>query len=340
MGSLLPPHKLDHRVMNRETLKKTVDFFCSGNDDVEFVWHGGEPLLVGKSFYRDAVEFQKNWREKGVRISNFIQTNGTLVDESWATFLSGIDFTVGVSLDLPKNTNNKLRKINFHSKSGSYKQIVSGIKRLEKNKIFNGISCCVGKDNHLFAKEIIETLDHEKIKSVKFLRIKDDTSDNSDLRNSISIDEYIDFLIKIFDLWIEKDDLDLEIRDIKSAVDIFLGGNFRECVYLGKCEQFATAYSDGSIFPCDNFLNNPKFMFGTVYDSFNSVVNSKNFRSFLELSKALEERCLKCQWNFICRGGCSYEKYYLTEKERLDICRAKDKFFTKIKNVLLDYDLL
>ena len=38
------------------TIKKALDYA----DYVEFVWHGGEPLLMGIHFYEEVVELQKS----------------------------------------------------------------------------------------------------------------------------------------------------------------------------------------------------------------------------------------------------------------------------------------
>ena len=65
--------------MRPEILKATIDFFCHDQNDIEFIWHGGEPLFAGIDFYQKAVEYQRPWEEKGKKITNSIQTNATLI---------------------------------------------------------------------------------------------------------------------------------------------------------------------------------------------------------------------------------------------------------------------
>lgn len=65
--------------MRPEILKAMIDFFCHDQDNIEFIWHGGEPLLAGMDFYRKAVEHQQTWEQKGKRITNSVQTNATLI---------------------------------------------------------------------------------------------------------------------------------------------------------------------------------------------------------------------------------------------------------------------
>lgn len=55
-------------------------------------------MLIGKEFYESIVRIQKGFPL--VKFDNHIQTNGTLIDDEWATFLCKTDlFYVGVSYD-------------------------------------------------------------------------------------------------------------------------------------------------------------------------------------------------------------------------------------------------
>jgi len=68
--------------MTNETLKSFINVVCSGQPNkVEFIWHGGEPMLAGIDFYRQVVELEAEWSDKGKKIFNSIQTNGTLIDQ-------------------------------------------------------------------------------------------------------------------------------------------------------------------------------------------------------------------------------------------------------------------
>lgn len=50
-----------------------------------FNWHGGEPALLGLDFFRRVVELEQK-HAQGHRIENDLQTNGTLLDETWCEF--------------------------------------------------------------------------------------------------------------------------------------------------------------------------------------------------------------------------------------------------------------
>ena len=237
--------------MHLKTLKAVIDFFCSDQDDIEFIWHGGEPLLAGLEFYREAVEIQHAWRQQGKKITNFLQTNATLITPEWVRFFTENDFLVGVSLDGPKEFHDQVRR--YPTEKGSYDEVMKGIDLLRQAEIFNGIICGISTVNYGFPKEIFNFFLVENIKKLKFARVKNIGHCNNVSSLVISPAQYADFMIAIFDLWLELDDPEVEIRDIQSVVSLILEGNKRECIYMGQCNQFVTVYSDGSIYGCDSF---------------------------------------------------------------------------------------
>src|SRR5580658_8043795 len=54
--------------------------------EVTFAWQGGEPTLMGVDFFRRVVQLQQRYAEER-KIANSIQTNGTLLDDTWCEFL-------------------------------------------------------------------------------------------------------------------------------------------------------------------------------------------------------------------------------------------------------------
>ena len=156
--------------MRPEVLKAMIDFFCRDQDDVEFIWHGGEPLLAGLEFYREVVELQCQWKQQGKKIANFLQTNATLITSEWARFFSENDFLVGVSLDGPKELHDQVR--HYSTSRGSHDEVMKGIDLLRQAEIFNGVICGVSTVNHRFPEEVFNFFITENIKKLKFARVK------------------------------------------------------------------------------------------------------------------------------------------------------------------------
>lgn len=52
---------------------------------IDFIWHGGEPMMRGLDFYQSALQLQQQ-QPSNTPIQNTIQTNGTLINDRWAAF--------------------------------------------------------------------------------------------------------------------------------------------------------------------------------------------------------------------------------------------------------------
>ncbi|MBQ5692107.1 MAG: radical SAM protein, partial [Alistipes sp.] len=90
-------------MMDDKLLENYIRANIDGNNSpvIAFAWHGGEPLLAGKEFFRKAVALQQKYAE-GRTVENSIQTNGLLIDDEWCAILRDNNFLVGVSIDGPE----------------------------------------------------------------------------------------------------------------------------------------------------------------------------------------------------------------------------------------------
>jgi uncharacterized protein len=323
------------RVMSPETLKETIDFFCSQQKKIEFIWHGGEPMLAGICFYQKAVEFQKAWIDKGRTVANFFQTNGTLLNDNWTKFFVDNNFLVGTSLDGPKHIHDQVRV--FKNGKGTFDKVMNGIKILQEAKIFNGVICCVSSFNKNMANEIFDFFVSQKILSMKFLQVKDV---NGIYVQSISYNEFTNFLISIFHKWLAVDNPEIEIRDIKSIVNIMLGGKFKECTRLGRCDQFSTIYNDGKIYGCDVLPKTTCFNFGNVKESPNYVRTNKKMLKIKKIIETRKKECGECEWFYVCRGGCLKCYSFETKESPTDYCLALKRLYAEIYATLKEYNLV
>jgi uncharacterized protein len=118
---------------------------ASGNDEVMFSWHGGEPLLAGIDFYKKAINLQRKYLPPGCRLINGIQTNGTLLDEEWCEFLARENFLTGISIDGPAHLHNSFRM--DHRGEETFEKVIRGYKLLQQYGITSEILCVVHAQN-------------------------------------------------------------------------------------------------------------------------------------------------------------------------------------------------
>jgi uncharacterized protein len=101
--------------------------------EVVMAWQGGEPTLMGVSFFRRAMELQKQYNRPGQRVLNTLQTNGTLLDDEWGAFLKENDFLVGISIDGPPAMHDTYR-VDKGGKPTSHR-VLKGLDVLKKHGV-------------------------------------------------------------------------------------------------------------------------------------------------------------------------------------------------------------
>ena len=108
-GKLYPDTSV-HR-MDDETLEILVSGYMNTRQEVySFGWQGGEPALMGTEFFRKVTKLQENCGSPGTRVSNGLQTNGTLITPEMARHLAEYRFLTGISIDGPEELHNPFRK--------------------------------------------------------------------------------------------------------------------------------------------------------------------------------------------------------------------------------------
>ena len=109
--------------------------FCGS--EVSLVWHAGEPLTLPYSYYDEATAIiQRSLREygtSGIQIEQHVQTNGTLINDTWCDCFRRNQIVVGVSVDGPTEIHNEHRR--FRNGRGSHKFCMDGIEALRRNAI-------------------------------------------------------------------------------------------------------------------------------------------------------------------------------------------------------------
>ena len=94
------PNFLDKNLI--DVILTKINRYCKKHEIANFIiiFHGGEPLLIGKDFY---IHFINRATElvTSTRLIYTLQTNGTLLTKSWCELLSNLNIGIGVSLDGP-----------------------------------------------------------------------------------------------------------------------------------------------------------------------------------------------------------------------------------------------
>ena len=212
--------------MSPEILESFIRQYVASQDvpEVLFAWQGGEPTLLSIDFFRTVVSLQKKYAD-GKKISNSIQTNGTLLNDQWCEFLSDNDFLVGLSIDGPRELHDHYRK----DKNGkpSFDAVMQGVSYLKKHDTrFNTITVLNDKNSlhpletYRFLKEVgeghmqfIPVVERKSDEAAKSLGLEFSAPSETVNANNLSPvtpwcvkpKDFGEFYVRIFDEWIRQD---------------------------------------------------------------------------------------------------------------------------------------
>lgn len=288
---------------------------------VNFIWHGGEPLLLGIDFFKKALSLQEAFINDNQYVMNSIQTNGTLLNEEWCEFFRRNRFNVGVSIDGPEEIHNLNRS--YMTGKGSFQDIVKKLDLLRSFNISFGILLVLNENSlRLSPPEIFEFMINDlKVKSFSFLpavpsnipghEVAGDSSGGDTQANYFTLDSYSDFMIEIFDYWYSLDDPEIKIRELEGITRSILRGNPQLCTLAGDC--IGSNYhieAEGDVYHCDRFLGDENYHLGNVLtDTFESILESDKFLGLLEDERAGLDELSSCEYFDICNGGCPHDRY-------------------------------
>jgi len=299
--------------MTNETLKSVIHEIDSlGLKSVRFLWHGGEPLLLGLKGFEYALEIQ---RSASTNFLNTIQTNATLIDNDFADFFATNKFSIGVSVDGYEDVQNANRPMSYNRPS--FDRVIRGIKLLQDRDLkFSCISVISDKTDSEKYFEFISNL------GVRSFAIKPSTST---WEHSIDLISYTVFYQEVMKRWLDLDDPNLIFRNFMGYAENLLSGKNMKplCSQSGFCGHFAFITPNGDVFPCDQ-LDDPKYRWGNINDtSLQKIIDSKKRQDFLE---AVERRNKECEESCVafsaCQGGCSFCHEFYTESKYCDHLRA------------------
>ena len=117
--------------MTEEIAKKAIDYLKNHSEKKDMVgisFYGGEPLLK-YGLMKKVVDYAKEQINKEITFA--ITTNGTLINDNIASFLSSENFSVLVSLDGPEDIHDAWRK--DIKKRGSFQRTLRGLCKLHKS---------------------------------------------------------------------------------------------------------------------------------------------------------------------------------------------------------------
>ncbi|WP_082384034.1 radical SAM protein [Chryseobacterium sp. ERMR1:04] len=283
----------------------------NGLRSFQIVFHGGEPLLFPKEFYKESIRiFTETLNDS--YFDFVIQTNGVGLDEDWYALFNELNIRVGISMDGPKEYHDKYRV--FHNGKGSYDEVRNAI-QIGLDKGMHGVLSVVNLN--ITPLELYEEFKNLNIPSFNLLlpdghfdKLPDDLI--KEKVNTHNYTPYADWLIELFIIW--KSDPDRpNMRFFKTLIQLIAGEEVGDQMVGLKKNGVAVVETNGnlevadSIRACYEGITRNDINIHT--HEIDAILEDPLFDIYINSHQMVNEKCLNCPIYEVCGGGFLLNRY-------------------------------
>jgi uncharacterized protein len=288
---------------------------------MSILWHGGEPLLMGKGFWRRALE--KLSGDDNVSFQHLVQTNLLSLDEEWLSLLAQHCVRASTSVDPVQPELRVLRDgtPQFPSWYGRYR--LAEQSGLDVGIVFTVSSRHIGRatDAYNFFRNLKLTSERGGGLQLNPMYPAPVSDTGIDSRRApaesatapaeaaglaVSAEDYGRFLREFAELWL-RDGRPFHV----SPFSDWLAAGRRSCELGPACSgSFLAVDGSGRVANCGRFLDSG-VTFGSILHEPLSEVLCSALRSRLQTreSHLLRTHCRDCPYWSYCHGGCPYHAH-------------------------------
>jgi radical SAM protein with 4Fe4S-binding SPASM domain len=322
-----PPDSSEKITLNEfEEICKKIEYYVSPN--VNIIWHGGEPLLMGTEYYYKAKEIALKYFPN---MYFSMQTNMLIYnDDVFKMFNDVFKHMISTSYDYYtdiRQINGNIEKyknkfnINMENYSKDLKEKYNVINKMYVVNVIDRKNLKHALDIYNIAKEKQFNLRVNYIYSVG--RSLEDGSFNNNFNPLIHItpQEYGEFLITIAKNYFNDVENYFNSLNIIRVVPIYdmlknyLNNNNSSlafsCPWTNSCTgHFLGIEPNKNVYNCPDLADVDGYIFGNIIEnSAKEVFFSDNAKFLSKRRYNLPEDCLKCEYLQACQGGCMRDSY-------------------------------
>ena len=301
----------DRAIMSFEVGKRAFDFLIENSGtrrNLEVDFFGGEPLMnwdVVKQLVAYARSIEKK-HNKNFRFT--LTTNGLLIDDEVIDFLNKEMSNVVLSLDGRRDVHDLFRK--DYAGNGSYDKIVPKFKKL--------VEARGGKDYYVrgtFTHNNVDfTNDIFHMADLGFTELSMEPVVCAPTDPCALTDEDMPKIFEQYEI-LAKEMLKRKkegrpftfyhyMLDLKNGPCIY-----KRITGCGSGTEYMAVTPWGELFPCHQFVGDPKYSLGNIYVGVTNVEIQEGFRSCNAYARP---ECADCWARLYCSGGCAANSYHST----------------------------
>lgn len=292
-------------IMEQETARRIIEnlFSClDSGDTLAIAFQGGEPTIAGLDFFRFFVSEVDRIRGK-VHVSYALQTNGTLLDETWCAFFREHHFLIGLSLDAMQAIHDQNRV--DPAGKGTYTRVMSSRALLEQYHVDYNILTVLTNALARHPQQVWNFLCRENIRYVQFIPCLGELGGGTSCY-SLTPARFASFYTQLFRSWSAEFEQG-HYRSIKlfdDLIHLLADGSRGACGLTGQCMPQLVVEADGSVYPCDFFALDGYQVGNLAETPVEDLCGRKSMSEFRIRPTELLSLCKTCPYVSLCGGGC------------------------------------
>ena len=313
--------------MSIETVREITEWLKGyQSNQITITFHGGEPLLAGAEFYRQALPILSEGLAH-LTPTFALQSNLWLLTPDMARILAEYRIPIGSSIDGPEEINDVQRG------KGYFKKTMRGYDIARANGLEVRFICTFTNRSVERKEEIFDFFLQNGFPLKLHPALPSLRSENPK-EWALEPEAYGELLVYLLDRYLEN----LGRIEVMNINDICRGVFTRHgtvCTFVDCMGTTLAIGPDGSIYPCYRFVGMPEYVMGNVYDrpGPEDLARSDAWRLMQEFREYVDRECKGCPHIKYCRGGCPYNAIAPTDGEIRGVdphCTAYRRIFDEI----------
>lgn len=293
-------HRPEDRVkgeISLDRVEKLIRMVSEEYQSAWFIWHGGEPMTLPMSFYKEVIGFEEKYFGKdSMRYGNTMNTNGTLLNKRFMAYCREKKINIGVSYEGP--CDHVLRDAD----------VEKTLRTLSAKENMYTVGATISKETATRQKEIYQYFRGKDI-SVAFTPVIPAGCGAPFVPDT---DEFVKGSIEAFDEWLYDKTVRVPLMPFYQYIMNYLGEPVpSDCAHTSCLTKWICMYPDGSLYPCAKACPESFRMCNIDdIDSIDDAFKTEGFRNILVGSIKRREKCASCEIFQYCNGGCSVDACY------------------------------
>lgn len=291
------------------TIQQTFEYAASRPvfKKIEFIWHGGEPMVPGLGFYERVVAMQESFKGD-IPYQNLIQTNGILINDKWLEFFKEHKFAVSISIDGPKALHDVYRLT--HKGEGSFDRVFRAINMVRDAGLPIAVCMVMSRATIDKCEELLEFFSANRLHFEVIPMTRSGAARDNFADLGLDPEEYGRAWCKMYDLWMDLSGEDyVQCADFINKTRSILYGMGMDCFGLANCSHSNVSTDPvGDVFPCATLSGTDTVCYGNIAErDFSEILLSPAARDFQ--TRGIDPECARCDWQHVCHGGCVSRSY-------------------------------